>query len=97
MLYTNKEAANMPRYRIDDCLGICRQQAVDSCLFSIFVKKSIDKASKRGYTKQAVAAGRRGRPDAPDRLQRTSKKCLTSESESGKIYKSSRDGMAFEN
>ena len=62
-----------------------------------FFEKRIDKRLKRGYTKQAVAAGRRGRPDNRNASKRTSKKCLTSPDESGKIYKSSRDGMAFEN
>ena len=62
-----------------------------------FCQKGIDKRLKRGYTKQAVAAGRRGRPDNRNALKRTSKKCLTRPDESGKIYKSSRDGMAFEN
>ncbi len=42
--------------------------------------------------RQDAAAGR-----IPVRLKRTSKKCLTSPGESGKIYKSSQDGMAFEN
>ena len=43
--------------------------------------------------RQGAAAGRTHRPLAKN----FKKKCLTSESESGKIYKSSRDGMAFEN
>ena len=42
--------------------------------------------------RQGAAAGR-----IAGSLEKNFKKCLTSPGESGKIYKSSRDGMAFEN
>ena len=40
-----------------------------------FCKKGIDKIEKRRYTKQAVAAGRRGRPDSRQ-LEKNFKKVL---------------------